>query len=37
MLTPTQYFERFVMDRDFTAATSVTVNDYPVQATSHLD
>lgn len=34
-LTPAQYFERFVMDRDFTAATSVTVNDYPVRGTTN--
>ena len=35
LLTPAQYFERFVMDRDFTAATSVTVNDYPVRGTTN--
>jgi hypothetical protein len=34
MLTPAGYVERFVMDRDFTAATSVTVNDYQVRGTT---
>ena len=35
MLTPAGYFERFVMDRDFTAAASVTVNDYQTRGTTH--
>ena len=35
MLTPAGYFERFVMDRDFTAATSVTVNDYQTRGTTN--
>jgi len=35
MLTPAGYFERFVMDRDFTTATSVSVNEYPVRGTTN--
>lgn len=35
LLTPARYFERFVMDRDFTSATSVTVDDYPVRGTTN--
>lgn len=34
LLTPAAYFERFVMDRDFAAATSVTVDDYPERGTT---
>jgi hypothetical protein len=34
LLTPAQYVERFVMDRDFTAATSVSVNEHPVRGTT---
>ena len=35
LLTSARYFERFVMDRDFTAATSVTVDDYPERGTTN--
>ena len=35
MLTPAGYFERFVMDRDLTAATSVTVNEYQTRGTTN--
>jgi hypothetical protein len=34
LLTPAQYVERFVMDRDFTAATSVSVNEHPDRGTT---
>jgi hypothetical protein len=35
MLTPADYFGRYVMDRDFTRATSITVDDYGTRGTTN--